>query len=88
MNERVLPIVVQTTITIEELSELSQALAKYVRYMSKDETLRKDIVVIYEMIIEELADVEICLDKFKKMNRIDQFKIDKVKRYKKDRLNK
>lgn len=88
MNDKVLPFVVQTTITIEELSELSQALAKYVRYMSKDETLRKDIVVIYEMIIEELADVEICLDKFKKMNRIDQFKIDKVKRYKKDRLNK
>ena len=86
MNKEVLERTIQATITMEELGELSQSLAKYVRYLLKDETLRKNITDIHYMIIEEIADIEICLDKFKKMNRIDQFEIDKVKRYKKDRL--
>lgn len=77
----------QTTITIEELGELAQALTKYVRYMSEDTTLRKGIVDIYGMIIEELADVELCLEKFKKMNFIKQYEIDKIKEYKEKRLN-
>ena len=84
MNEQIM---LQTTITIEELGELAQALTKYVRYMSEDSTLRKGIVDIYNMIIEELADVELCLEKFKKMNCINQFEIDKMKVYKEKRLN-
>lgn len=86
MNERVLPFVVQTTITIEELGELIQALSKYIRHMTGDETLRKNIYDIYDMMIEELADVEICLDKFKSMNKIEQYEIDKIKEYKENRL--
>ena len=84
MNEQV---ILQTTITIEELGELAQALTKYVRYMSEDATLRKGIIEIYDMIIEELADVEICLEKVKKMNYINQYEIDKMKEYKEKRLN-
>lgn len=87
MNEKVLPFVVQTSITIEELGELSQALSKYIRHMTGDETLRKNIYNIYDMIIEELADVEICLDKFKTMNKIEQYEIDRMKNYKEKRLN-
>ena len=84
MNEQ---IILQTTITMEELGELAQALSKYVRYMSDDATLRKGIIDIYDMIIEELADVEICLEKFKKMNYISQYEIDKMKEYKEKRVN-
>ena len=83
MNNQIL---VQTTITIEELGELAQALGKYVRYMSDDGTLRKGIIGIYDMIIEELADVELCLEKFKKLNYIDQIEIDKIKEYKENRI--
>ena len=83
MNNQIL---IQTTITIEELGELAQALGKYVRYMSDDDTLRKGIIDIYDMIIEELADVELCLEKFKKLNYIDQFELDKIKDYKENRL--
>ena len=83
MNNQIL---IQTTITIEELGELAQALGKYVRYMSDDGTLRKGIIDIYDMIIEELADVELCLEKFKKLNYIDQIEIDKIKEYKENRL--
>ena len=83
MNNQIL---IQTTITIEELGELAQALGKYVRYMSDDATLRKGIIAIYDMIIEELADVELCLEKFKKLNYIDQIEIDKIKEYKENRI--
>ena len=87
MNEDYnLRVITQTTITMEELGELAQALAKYVRYMSADCTLRKGIVDIYDMVIEELADVELCLEKFKKLNFIDQYEIDKMKEYKENRL--
>ena len=83
MNNQIL---IQTTITIEELGELAQALGKYIRYMSDDGTLRKGIIDIYDMIIEELADVELCLEKFKKLNYIDQIEIDKIKEYKENRI--
>ena len=87
MNEDYnLILITQTTITMEELGELAQALGKYVRYMSADATLRKGIVDIYDMVIEELADVELCLEKFKKLNFIDQYEIDKIKEYKENRL--
>ena len=86
MNKELIARVIQTTITMEELGELSQALGKYVRYVEGDKTLRKDIYDIREMIIEELADVELCLEKFKESNYIDQCDIDKIKNYKENRL--
>ena len=79
--------VYRTIITIEELSELTQALTKYVRYMVSDDSLRKDRIEIQEMIMEELADVELCLGKFKKLMCIEETDIDMIKEYKEKRLN-
>lgn len=73
-------------ITIEELGELSQALSKYIRYMISDDTLRKDRIEIQEMIMEEIADVELCLDKFKKLTYIEESDLDIIKKYKEKRL--
>lgn len=84
MNEN---LVCRTIITIEELEELGQALTKYVRYMLSDNTLRKDINEIQAMILEEIADVEICLNKFKKLLCIDESDLDTIKHYKEKRLN-
>ena len=84
MNEQIM---LQTTITIEELGELAQALTKYVRYMFYDDSLRKDRIEIQEMIMEELADVEVCLDKFKKMMCIDECDLDIIKENKEKRLS-
>lgn len=87
MNEDYnLRLITQTTITMEELGELIQALGKYERNLLKDETLRKNTGEIYSMVIEEMADVEICLEKFKKLNKIEQYEIDSLKRYKEERL--
>ena len=79
--------VYRAIITIEELEELGQALTKYVRYMLYDNTLRKDRVEIQEMILEEVADVEICLDKFKKLMCIEECDLDTIKQFKENRLN-
>lgn len=75
-----------TIITIEELEELGQALTKYLRYMFYDNTLRKDRVEIQEMIMEEIADVEICLNKFKKLMCIEERDLDEIKQFKERRL--
>lgn len=83
MNES---LVCGAIITIEELEELGQALTKYVRYMLSDETLRKDRIEIQEMILEEVADVEICLAKFKKLLCIKECDLDVIKQFKEDRL--
>ena len=79
--------VYRAIITIEELEELGQALTKYVRYMLYDNTLRKDRIEIQEMILEEVADVEICLDKFKKLLCIEECDLDAIKHFKEKRLN-
>ena len=79
--------VYRTIITIEELGELTQALTKYLRYMFYDDSLRKDRIEIQEMIMEELADVELCLDKFKKLLCIEETDIEMIKEYKEKRLN-
>ena len=73
-------------ITIEELGELTQALTKYIRYLISDDTLRKDRYEIQEMIMEELADVELCLDKFKKQMCINDDDLAMIKEYKENRL--
>lgn len=78
--------VYRTIITIEELGELTQALTKYLRYMFYDDSLRKDRIEIQEMIMEELADVEICLEKFKKYMCINEEDLTMVKEYKEKRL--
>ena len=74
-------------ITIEELGELTQALTKYLRYMFYDDSLRKDRIEIQEMIMEELADVEVCLEKFKKMMCIEECDLDIIKENKEKRLS-
>ena len=79
--------VYRTIITIEELGELTQALTKYLRYMFYDDSLRKDRIEIQEMIMEELADVELCLGKFKKLMCIEETDIDMIKENKEKRLN-
>ena len=79
--------VYRAIITIEELSELTQALTKYVRYMVSDDSLRKDRIEIQEMIMEELADVELCLGKFKKLMCIEETDINIIKEYKEKMLN-
>ena len=87
MNREVLERIIQIVVTIEELGELSQALSKYIRFMCNDGALRKDIYEITDMVFEELADVELCLEKFKKLNFIEQYDIDRLKEYKEKRLN-
>ena len=79
--------VYRTIITIEELGELTQALTKYLRYMFYDDSLRKDRIEIQEMIMEELADVELCLEKLKKLLCIEETDIFIIKEYKEKRLN-
>lgn len=78
--------VYRALITIEELGELTQALTKYLRYMFYDDSLRKDRIEIQEMIMEEIADVELCLDKFKKMMCIQEEELKAIKEYKEKRL--
>lgn len=78
--------VFRALITIEELGELTQALTKYLRYMFYDDTLRKDRIEIEAMILEEVADVEICLEKFKKMFCIEECDLDAIKQIKERRV--
>lgn len=67
---------------IEEMAELTQAINKAWRY--KDEKY-------YSAIVEEIADVEICLEEVKYLLEVDQNEIDRIKEYKiereMDRLN-
>lgn len=86
MNREVLERLIQIIVTTEELGELSQALSKYMRFMCNDKTLRNDIYEITGMVLEELSDVELCLEKFKKLNEINQQEIEKIKEFKENRL--
>lgn len=83
MKERFL---YRSIITIEELGELTQALSKYIRYLISDDTLRKNRYEIQEMIMEELADVELCIDKFKKQMCISDEDLKIIKEAKEERL--
>ena len=75
-------------ITIEELGELIQALSKYVRYINSDETLRNSKYEIEYMILEEVADVEICLSKLKNIMNIEEKQLKYIKDFKQDRFEK
>ena len=85
MNESCLDRVI---ITIEELGELTQALSKYVRYINSDETLRNSKYEIEYMILEEIADVEICLSKLKNIMNIEEKQLNYIKHFKQERFEK
>lgn len=83
MNESCLDRVI---ITIEELGELIQALSKYVRYINSDETLRNSKYEIEYMILEEIADVELCLTKLKNIMNIQEKELNYIKDFKQERF--
>lgn len=83
MNESCLDRVI---ITIEELGELTQALSKYVRYINSDETLRNSKYEIEYMILEEIADVELCLTKLKNIMNIQEKELNYIKHFKQERF--
>lgn len=83
MNESCLDRVI---ITIEELGELTQALSKYVRYINSDETLRNSKYEIEYMILEEVADVELCLTKLKNIMNIQEKELNYIKNFKQERF--
>lgn len=85
MNESCLDRVI---ITIEELGELTQALSKYVRYINSDETLRNSKYEIEYMILEEVADVELCLSKLKSIMNIEEKQLNYIKDFKQERFEK
>jgi NTP pyrophosphatase (non-canonical NTP hydrolase) len=74
------------SITIEECSELIQALSKLNRWISGDVTLRASKEEIDNMVLEEMVDVYICLEKLNEKLKIipedfDSIYISKVTRY-------
>jgi hypothetical protein len=83
MNESCLDRVI---ISIEELGELIQALSKYVRYINSDETLRNSKIEIEYMILEEIADVELCLTKLKNIMNIQEKELNYIKHFKQERF--
>lgn len=72
----------QSNIVMEECAELIQAISKCLR--------SKDIVpiLVREHLIEEMADVSICLEQLKVMYSIDDYEIESWKMMKEDRLMK
>lgn len=66
---------------IEEMSELTQALCKHQR-LTCDRTFNMSQTEIYKNILEEIADVEICLDEIKYCLNIDKGDIRSMKEYK------
>ena len=80
--------------TVEEMAELTQALCKYKRLVSHDRTLsNQDANMIKYGMIEELADVENCIEQLKYLlcgvdtKQIEQIKSDKINRTKRKILN-
>ena len=74
------------SITIEECFELIQALSKLNRWISGDVTLRASKEEIDSMVLEEMVDVYICLEKLnEKLDIIpedfDSIYISKITRY-------
>lgn len=76
------------TQTFEELGELTQALSKKKRSLINDKTLRKSKEIIDDNLIEEIADVEICLRNLKLLFDIDEKSIKKKKYEKLRRMEK
>lgn len=76
------------TQTFEEIGELTQALSKKKRSLINDKTLRKSKEEIDDNLIEEIADVEICLRNLKLLFDIDEKSIKKKKYEKLRRMEK
>lgn len=76
------------TQTFEELGELTQALSKKKRCLINDKTLRKSKEEIDDNLIEEIADVEICLKNLKLLFNIDEKLIKEKKDEKLKRMEK
>lgn len=76
------------TQTFEELGELTQALSKKKRLLINDKTLIKSKEKIDDNLIEEIADVEICLKNLKLLFNIDEKLIKEKKDEKLKRMEK
>lgn len=72
----------QIVVTSEELAELTQALLKYLRYPNHEEALDKT----RENVIEEMADVMICLGHVEMIFGVKQEELDEVIRAKMERM--
>lgn len=70
----------QSQQAIEECAELIQAISKYNRLLNGEYT-GKDKKIIANL-IEELADVEICIEQLKHFLEISDTKINNIKEYK------
>ena len=66
------------SITIEELSELIQALTKLQRYRTQDITLTATRSMVYKNITEELSDVYLVLEQIKTLYLIADTEIDEI----------
>lgn len=68
----------------EEAGELIQALSKYQRILHGDKTCQTDMIHAEYMIVEEIADVEICIEQLKYLlvnsRQIEQIKVEKIQR--------
>ena len=70
----------QSRLLIEEMAELTQAINKMWRIDATNcEKLNNDRVEAYKHIIEEVADVEICLEQVKWLLNIDESVLDEWK---------
>ena len=73
--------------TIEEMSELIQALCKMNRMLNNDNSLRKTPEEVNKGVAEEMADVEICLLELKHLLQ-NWYEIEKIKQIKIERVGK
>lgn len=68
----------------EEAGELIQALCKYQRIQQGDKTCQTDMIHAEYMIVEEMADIEICIEQLKYLlgnsKQIEQIKEEKIHR--------
>ena len=65
------------TISIEELSELTQVICKLKRWTNNDKGLRKEGIQIYKELKEELSDVYLLLEQIKLITAIDNYEIER-----------
>lgn len=71
---------------IEEMSELTQALCKHQRLMC-DRIFDMSQTEVYKNILEEIADVEICLDEIKHCLMVDEKLLNEIKQVKLERTD-
>ena len=70
----------QSQQAIEECSELIQAISKYNRFLNGEYAGKEKKIVAN--LVEELADVEICIEQLKHFLKITDTKINNIKEYK------